>query len=114
MFEKCRACGARLAATALLCLTCGTSTAALPVDAAAVLAPPHHVAVMAMPPGESDSPHAPDEWPTDHIGSSASSAGGGTIQGAAQLSGEGHLTAGGVTHRAGSSVLSGSGTLAAG
>jgi hypothetical protein len=112
MFERCRKCGARLAATALLCLTCGTSTAALPVDAAIVL-PPHHIVVMAMPPGASDPPHAPDEWPTEHIGSADMSAGGGgTIQAGVQLSGEGHLTGG--APFAPEASLSGEGSLTAG
>jgi hypothetical protein len=96
----------------LLCLACGTSTAALPADAGLAI-PSHQVAVMATPPPDSDLPHVPDDWPTGHIGSSSISAGGGgTIQAAAQLSGEGHLTAG--SSIAPVASLSGSGTLTAG
>lgn len=112
MFDRCLKCGTRLVVSGLLCITCSTSTAALPVGAS-VSIPPHRVVAMAIPPVDPESPHAPDEWPTDHIGSATMSAGGGgTIQAGVELTGEGHLTAGGPIGPGAS--LSGEGSLTAG
>jgi hypothetical protein len=114
MFEKCRSCGKKLVVVGNLCMMCFAG-AATPADASAMPAP-QHVIMVSTPPLDSELPHvAEEDFPT-HVPASDSSAGAGgrVVQGAAMLSGEGHLQAGGTTHRTGSSSLSGSGTLGAG
>ena len=115
MLEKCRLCGKKLVVVGSLCMMCFAG-AATPADANFSTTPaPQHVTMVATPPLDSELPHVAEEDFLTHVPASDSSAGGGrTVQGAAMLSGEGHLQAGGTTHRVGSSSLSGSGTLGGG
>jgi hypothetical protein len=114
MLGKCRSCGVRTVIVGSLCALC-LAGASAPADASVVSAP-HHVAMVAMPPTESELPHVAEEEFLTHVPTSDVSAGGGgrVVQGAAALSGKGHLQAGGAVSRVGSSSLSGSGSLTAG
>lgn len=84
MARKCHRCGIRRKlAIAGLCGICLAS--GMPSDlAGSVESAPHNVVVMmALPPGDAEVPHVHSEQDTDHIGSPAMSAGGGSGKAAA-------------------------------
>jgi hypothetical protein len=84
MARKCHRCGIRRKlAIAGLCGICLASV--MPSDlAGSVESAPHNVVVMmALPPGDAEVPHVHSGQGTDHIGSPAMSAGGGSGKAAA-------------------------------
>lgn len=113
--SRCRRCGEVLTtAAAVLCAACLTvvpAPSAVASPAAVLMRQQHLTAVYADRP---DLPHTPERDFASHVPSADREIAPPPVMGAAELRGEGRVIANGTSHRYGSAVMHGSGSLAAG